>query len=139
AIYVSCSCSSVAFRYRFQLQRRSGPHVGRHLDGQSERKIPSLRDEKHICAFLHTHLRYATLVGERLVWVHDDTSTGEGRLSIFVDSLDRYPTLGVTDNADSKTDGSLSVRHRGIRSLGPDAPRVEARPRRRFKFDLCTV
>ena len=127
---------SVAFRHRLQVKLRSGRHVRRHLDGQAEREIPGLRDEEFVRTFRHPHLRYATLVGDGLVRVHHHTSTPEGRLTDFVDRLDRHPVLGMADDYDSKTDGAFRVRDPDIRSRALDAPRIEALPRRGFQFDL---
>src|SRR5207237_6728697 len=76
---------SVAFWHGFQLKLHSGVHVRRYLDGQTKRDIAGLRDEEPIGAFRHTHLRYATFVGDGIVWVYDDTSTDERLLTIFVD------------------------------------------------------
>src|SRR5439155_27116181 len=89
--------------------------------------------------FRHPHLRYATLVGDGLVRVHHHTSAPEGRLTDFVDRLDRHKVLGMADDSDSKTDGPFSMRVPGIRSRDLDAPRVEALHHRGFKFDLRNI
>src|SRR5262249_47640397 len=111
------------------------PQVRGYVDGQAKRKIVRLGDEELIRTLGHAHLRYATLVGDGFVWVHDDTGSAERSLIIFVDHLDCYETLRTADDSDSKTEGPFSVEDPDIRSLAaPDTPRVEAFPRRGFKF-----
>ena len=46
--------------------------------------------------------RYTTFVGDDPVWVHDHTSTAEGRLTDLVNRLDRHQVLGMADDSDAK-------------------------------------
>ena len=120
------SGKSVAFDFGFEIELRSGCHVGGHFDGKAQRQIFPLCDEEIVGALSHSDLREPAFIGDRLVRMQRDLRARDRLLTEFVDGLHLHQAFGTRDDPQAKSGGAFGVRTREILSGGFDAPLVEA-------------